>query len=149
MTVAIRNVNVASDDVTTWPFEAIVTLIERGTIGDWAVLGRAIGADPWGGVARQVSEWVALSDEPDVAALLRRRIVRARADLERNERAEVAARVRQRVSESGLTSAEFARRIGTSRTRLSTYCAGSVTPSAALFLRIDRVTPRDDLSTSS
>ncbi len=35
--------------------------------------------------------------------------------------------------------AEFASRIGTSTSRLSTYAAGKVTPSAALMLRIRRL----------
>ena len=46
------------------------------------------------------------------------------------------------VSESGLSLAEFASRIGTSRSRLSTYRSGRVTPSAALLLRMERLVAR-------
>ena len=43
MSVAFRNVDAHPDDpVDTWPYEAIVTVIERGTIGDWLRLTRAI-----------------------------------------------------------------------------------------------------------
>ncbi|MDQ3105887.1 MAG: helix-turn-helix transcriptional regulator [Actinomycetota bacterium] len=139
MSVTFRNVEVASDDVEQWPYEAIVITLERGTIGDWALLTRAIGASPWGEVARQVEDYLGYADEPDVASLLRRRIARARAEAERRERDDVAATVRAYVRRSGLARETFARRVGTSRTRLSTYCAGKVTPSAALLLRMSRV----------
>lgn len=141
MTLAFRNVDVADGGVESWPYEAIVTAIERGTIVDWAVLGRAIGSSPWGEVARQVEEYLTYADEPGVAPLLRRRIARARADQAAAEQADVAALVRTYVVRSGLSRAEFARRVGTSRPRLSTYCSGKVTPSAALLLRMSRVPP--------
>jgi transcriptional regulator with XRE-family HTH domain len=64
---------------------------------------------------------------------------RARARAEAEERAAVAAAIRDAVERSGLTQAEFASRIGTSSSRLSTYAAGKVTPSATLMLRISRV----------
>ena len=52
MGVAFRNVDVdPSAPVERWPYEAIVTVIERGTLGDWLILIRAITADPWGPVA--------------------------------------------------------------------------------------------------
>lgn len=139
--VVFRNVDVAAGGPESWPYEAVVTAVERGTIGDWATLGRAIGAHPWGEVARQVEEYLGYADEPGVTQLLRRRIARARAEAERAEREDVAAMVKQYVDSSGLSRGEFARRVGTSRTRLSTYCSGKVTPSAALLLRMSRVAP--------
>lgn len=146
MTLAFRNVDVPEGDVESWPYEAIVTAIERGTVSDWAVLGLAISSSPWGEVARQVEEYLTYADEPGVGALLRRRIERARTEREESERDEVAARVRELVLRSGLTREGFARRIGTSRPRLSTYCSGKVTPSATLLLRMSRVAP--DISRS-
>ena len=137
--LVFRNVDVPEEDVESWPYEAIVTAIERGTIGDWAVLGRAIGRSPWGKAARQVEEYLRYADEPGVVSLFVRRVARARAEAEAEERAEVAARVREHVERSGLSRDEFARRVGTSRSRLSTYCSGKVTPSAAMVLRMSRV----------
>lgn len=139
MTAPIRNVDVPSDDLTSWPYEAIVATIERGTLSDWARITKAIGAAPWGDVARQVEAYLEYADEPGVAALLQRRIAHARAATELAERSNVAAQVREYVRASGLSQEQFARRIGTSRTRLSTYCSGKVTPSAALMLRMSRV----------
>jgi predicted transcriptional regulator len=43
---------------------------------------------------------------------------------------------------SGVSRAELASRIGTSRPRLSTYCAGSVTPSDALVERMRALVDR-------
>jgi transcriptional regulator with XRE-family HTH domain len=53
------------------------------------------------------------------------------------------AEVRRLVDESGLTRADFASRIGTSASRLSTYVNGKVTPSAALLLRMKENAQRE------
>jgi transcriptional regulator with XRE-family HTH domain len=50
--------------------------------------------------------------------------------------------VRSTIALSGLNMTEFASRIGTSASRLSTYATGKVTPSAALMLRIRRLGSR-------
>lgn len=138
MSLRFRNVDVPTQ-VRTWPYEAIVTTIERGTIGDWAVLTREIARDPWGPVARQVEEHLEYAEEPGTVALFRRRIAAARASAEASEREQVAQRVRDLVLVSGMSAEEFARAIGTSRSRLSTYRSGKVTPSAALMVRMERV----------
>jgi hypothetical protein len=49
------------DPVETWPFEGILTAVERGTLPDWQRLAAAIRADPWGPVAQQVLEAVEMS----------------------------------------------------------------------------------------
>jgi transcriptional regulator with XRE-family HTH domain len=61
---------------------------------------------------------------------------------EANERAAVAAAIREAIQRSGLSQAEFASRIGTSPSRLSTYASGKVTPSATLMLRISHATDK-------
>jgi transcriptional regulator with XRE-family HTH domain len=63
-----------------------------------------------------------------------------------SERAEVATEVRNLVSASGLSRQDFAARLGTSRSRLSTYMSGKVVPSAALVVRMRRVAGARDLS---
>lgn len=138
MAVRFRNVQVP-EDVAAWPFEAVVTAIERGTVSDWAVLTREVARDPWGELARQIEDYLSYAEDPAVAGLLRRRIEAARTETESADRAEVARAVRDLVNRSGMPREAFARRIGTSRSRLSTYCTGSVTPSAALVLRMERV----------
>ena len=57
-----------------------------------------------------------------------------------SEREEVASEVRDLVARSGLSKQDFAERIGTSRSRLSTYMSGKVVPSATLIVRMRRAT---------
>ena len=137
MTVAFRNVEVdASAPVDTWPYEALVTLIERGTLGDWLLLTRAIGEDPWGPVARAVEDYLGYERPYGVGPLLARAIDRARSTAQARERAAVAAEVAELVARSGLSLTELASRIGTSHSRLSTYRSGTVTPSATMLHRL-------------
>lgn len=139
MTVAFRNVDASPDDhVRTWPFEGLVEVIDRGLVADWRPVFAEIRRSPWGTVARRVERYLGYRDHDGVSTLFRLVIDRARADADRSDRDEVAARVRDAVERSGLTKAEFASSIGTSASRLSTYLSGSVTPSAALLLRIER-----------
>lgn len=140
MSLAFRNVEVLPNTpVELWPYEALVTAIERGTVTDWATLSRAIRLDPWGPVARQVELYLSYARPWGVGPLLVRVIASARAHSEADERAAVAAEVRSLVEQSGLSPSEFALRIGTSRTRLATYRNGRVTPSAAVLVRMRRV----------
>jgi transcriptional regulator with XRE-family HTH domain len=67
----------------------------------------------------------------------------ARRQAEADERAAVATQIREAVKRSGLSRAEFASRIGTSPSRLSTYITGKVTPSATLKLRIQHTANRE------
>lgn len=143
MVLAFRNVELdPAAPVDSWPYEAIVTVIERGTIGDWAHLTRAIAADPWGPVARQVEDYLSYEHPYGVGPLLRRRIAAARHEAAAGERTEVAGEVAGLVERSGLTLAELAPRLGTSRSRLSTYRSGSVVPSATFMVRLRRLVER-------
>jgi DNA-binding transcriptional regulator YiaG len=120
--------------------------VERGTLPDWRRLARAIRADPWGPVAQQVLEAVRLSRPYGTTELLEGVVKRAREMAADSERAEVATEVRNLVSASGLSQQDFATRLGTSRSRLSTYMSGKVVPSAALIVRMRRVAGARDLS---
>ena len=138
MSVRFRNVDASpADDVTTWPYEALVTVIERGLVTDWQPVFAAVRRQPWGPVAREVERIAATTTDVAVGRLFAMAVARARADAERVERAEIARRVREAITASGLTAAEFAVGVGTSASRLSTYATGKVTPSAAMLLRIE------------
>jgi DNA-binding transcriptional regulator YiaG len=139
-----RNIEASPEDpVQTWPFEGILAAVERGTLPDWRRLAEAIDADPWGPVAQQVIEALSLCRPYGTAELLEGVIGRARAEAADAERQEVAAEIRNLVDGSGLSRQDFAGRIGTSRSRLSTYISGQVMPSAALMVRIRRVARSD------
>jgi DNA-binding transcriptional regulator YiaG len=136
-----RNITASvNDPVETWPFEGILTAVERGTLPDWRRLSAAVRADPWGPVAQQILEAVEISRPYGTSDLLTTVIERARQDAADAERDEVAGEVRDLVSRSGLSQQDFAVRLGTSRPRLSTYMSGKVTPSASLMVRMRHVT---------
>jgi len=138
--LAFRNVRATpKDPVDSWPAEALQAALERGSLTHWRKLGEAIRAEPWGPVARGVEAVLTHSRPYGVAPAMERTIAIARANAEQEERAAVADEVKGLVQTSGLTRAEFAARIGTSRSRLSTYETGKVTPSATLMLRMRRL----------
>lgn len=146
MILTFRNVDAEpADPVSSWPYEALVTAIERGTVTDWARITSEIAREPWGEVAREVEDYLGYASPYGVGPLLRRAIQRARSESASEERKQVADEVSCLFDRSGLSREQFARRIGTSRPRLSTYLSGSVTPSAALLVRmrdlVRRLTP--------
>ena len=138
MTLSFRNVDASpDDDVRTWPYEALVTAVDRGLVPDWQPLFAEIRRSPWGRVARRIERYLTYREPYGVGTLFSLAIQRARADRERADKAEVAARVRAAVAASGLTNAQFAELVGTSASRLSTYLNGQVTPSAAMLVRME------------
>lgn len=139
-----RNVDAEpSDPVATWPYEALVTAIERGSLSDWRLIAAELRRRPWGRIAASLDDYLGYAEDDGVAALMRGALERARAASRAEASGRVAAQVRALVSASGLTRAEFAARAGTSAPRLSTYCTGKVTPSAALMLRFEQVAAGD------
>ncbi len=138
-TLAFRNVDASpSDPVTDWPIEAVQAALERGGLSEWRRLVSEIRAQPWGAVARRVEGVLTHSRPYGIDKAMERAISTARSNAEVNEREAVAAEVGRLVKISGLSRVEFASRIGTSSSRLSTYVTGKVTPSAALLLRMAR-----------
>jgi hypothetical protein len=139
MAVRFRNVDASpDDDVRTWPYEALVSVVDRGLVADWQPVFAEIRRSPWGRVARRIERHLTYREPDGAGVLFALAIERARADSERADREQVAARVRAAVDRSGLTKAEFAALVGTSAPRLSTYLNGRVIPSAAMMLRIER-----------
>lgn len=138
--LAFRNVSASPNDpVAEWPQEAIQAALERGSLSHWRRLARAIRDEPWGPVARRVEEVLTYSRPYGVAKAMERVISRAREAAETSEQQAIAGEIVRLIDESGLTRTEFASRIGTSASRLSTYATGKVTPSASLLLRMRRV----------
>lgn len=141
MSVSFRNVDAdPSDDVRTWPYEALVTTIDRGLVADWQPLFVEVRRSPWGTVARRIERYLSYRESDGVSALFRLAIDEARRRADVSDKAKVASRIRAAVERSGLTAAEVAKLAGTSASRLSTYMNGSVTPSASMLVRIERLT---------
>jgi len=138
--LAFRNVDAdPSDPVESWPQEGFRAVIERGYLSDWARVANAVRAKPYGQAAATLADVLGYIDPSPAATLLASVLDQARADADAADRAAVAAEVRALVAASGLTQAEFARRLGTSRTRLSTWMNGHVTPGAATLRKMRRV----------
>lgn len=143
MPLQFRNVDASpDDDVCTWPYEALVTAIDRGLVPDWQPIFAEIRRSPWGPVARRVERYLSYREPDGVSTLFALAIKRARAAAEAAAKKEVAARVRTAVEQSGLTNGQFAELVGTSASRLSTYLSGRVTPSAAMLVRIEQAAVR-------
>lgn len=135
-----RNLDIdPSAPVTQWGVEGLLAAIDRGCLHDWRRIVSAINAEPWGPIASDLIAATDLAEDRGVAATLRRAIDRARQRTEDRARQEVSRRLAALVSESGFTAAEFAARLGTSPSRLSTYLSGKVVPSAALLVRAEGV----------
>ncbi|MGH3262935.1 MAG: helix-turn-helix domain-containing protein [Trebonia sp.] len=131
-----RNVDARADDpVQTWPVEALITAVERGSLRHWSRIASAVESDPWGPLARALEQALDCAQPYGVEPGMRRLLDRARRARAAAERQTVAAELRKLIDGSGLTAAEFASRLGTSASRLSTYLSGTVTPSAALLVR--------------
>lgn len=139
MSLAFRNLAITPDaPVREWPIEAIQTALERGGIEDWRRLADEIRVDPWGRTARRIEQVLTYTRPYGVSELMETVITRARERTEAEERESVAEEVRGFIAASGLSRTEFASRIGTSPSRLSTYATGKVTPSATLMVRMRR-----------
>jgi len=137
--VQFRNLEVVwSDPIDLWPYEAVVTTIERGLVRDWQPILRDMRLRPWGRVAGYVEHYTKNPDDASAGALFAAALAKARQDREEQEREEVASRVRRAIEASGVSATEFASRIGTSASRLSTYANGHVVPSAVMLVRIER-----------
>ena len=131
-----RNVDVSpSDPVEVWPYEALVIAMERGYLADWSRIAHSSKLAPWGKTARAVEAYAEYG-EHDIAALLTETIRIARISACAAAADAVAGQVRSAVARSGLTAGEFALEVGTSGSRMSTYMAGKVAPSAPLLQRI-------------
>ena len=146
MPLAFRNLDITPDaPVSSWPTEAVQAALERGDLEQWRRIVTEVKRDPWGRTARRLEEVLSYSRPYGIADVMDVVLARARRRVEDREREQVAAEVREAIARSGLSRSEFASRIGTSPSRLSTYATGKVTPSATMMLRMRKVAgPTDE-----
>lgn len=78
-----RNVDAEpSDDVATWPYEALVTAIDRGLVADWQPIFAEIRRAPRGPVAERVEQYLSYREADGAGSLFALAIARARIDNE-------------------------------------------------------------------
>lgn len=134
-----RNLDVTpADPVATWGVEGILTAIDRGSLEHWRRISRAVREDPWGPVAADLEQAVDLAESAGVAAAMRAGLERYRL----SEAQRLGAKIAEYVRRSGLSQSQFARAVGTSASRMSTYVSGKVVPSGVLLERMRRLAHR-------
>lgn len=132
-----RNIDVhPGSRVEEWGFEGLLSAVDRGGFYDWQKVVAGLRRDPWGPMARTLEREVfEVAESSGVVGAMRAALALARADAQASERQVVAAELQELLHRSGLSRAQFADRVGTSQSRLSTYLLGRVTPSASLMVR--------------
>lgn len=128
--------------VEFWPTSAIRSALQGGEIATWKRIAAALKRDPYGRTARQVEEVLEGTRPYGISKALWEVLERARIHLEADERAEVARHVGLLLDRSGLARQEFASRIGVSAEELGAYLEGRTSPSAALMIRMRRLSDR-------
>lgn len=141
MELKFRNIKASpNDSVSEWGTEGIVTALERGTIFHWKrmVLAALSSAE----VYESLEEALQISENTKVVRWVKEQLRREGwNDLEK-----VAHKLRLANLESGLSQKEFARELGTSASRFSTYLSAMVSPRAELVekaLRVSREKARE------
>lgn len=69
-----------ADDVRTWPYEALVTVIDHGLVPDWQPVFAEIRRSPWGLAARRVERYLGYREPDGVGTLFALAIEHARRD---------------------------------------------------------------------
>lgn len=134
------------EDVRPLPdLDSEEALLEVFRDGDAALWRRLVGtalSEPWTGRTENHLSLLDPDRRPGEVMGIRALADMARRIAEEDERRAVADHIRSTIAGTGLTQREFAALVGTSPSRLSTYVTGSVTPSAAMLLRINRMAKR-------
>lgn len=118
--------------------EELLEVTDHGSIVEWRHHLAMVAASPWSTYSRRLVELAVAADRPHASAAIEACVEMCREKHKDREREQVAQAIRRLVAVSGATQREFASWIGTSASRLSTYVAGTVTPSATMMLRITR-----------
>ncbi len=150
LTIDFRNIEVDTTlPVDDWPFEAILTIIERGRIDDWRILARAIWEHPWGATTRAVQTIIDWNENYGADALFRTTIERARHAFRDRHRARDGQRLRDLRCRAGLSLRELSERAGITAALLSNYETGSVSPTLDAVARICHATDQSPLANNS
>ncbi|VEG46695.1 Uncharacterised protein [Mycolicibacterium flavescens] len=128
--------------VEFWPTAAIRAALETDDLAVWQRIVAAIKRDPFGRTARQVEEVLETARPYGVSKALAEVLTRTREHLEANERAEVARHIQALLEHSGLGHQEFASRIGVPPDEFASFVSGQTSPSAALMVRMKRLSER-------
>lgn len=131
--LVFRNIDAAeSHPVETWGFEGLLTALDRGGLSQWRRIGEAVRNDPWGKVASGLEEVFQVAEDSGAVALLQKVL----SDARQTDKQSFGEQFTVLLEEPGMTQAQAAAFLGTSRTRVNSYCNGAVTPSAIVVERL-------------
>lgn len=134
MPLRFRNIEATPDDpVASWGFEGMLAAIDRGYAEHWTRLASAVAADP--GLEPTFEDAAVAAESRSTVRLIRALIEHD----QRDDRERAVQRLRHAFAATGLTQRELAARLGTSRSRLSTYLSGSVSPSMDVLVAVERL----------
>lgn len=135
------DLGVEGPELTT--VEAAVACLDNAGIQAWRAQVAVVAGNPWAPYPRTLVSLLRAGDRPEAAAALEASVRYYRERVAQQDRDRVAREVRRLVEASGLSQRQFAALCGTSAPRLSTYVNGLATPSAAMMLRLARVSKRE------
>lgn len=93
MALKFRNIDVAPDlPVREWPFEAVLTALERGGLSEWRRLAEEVRRDPWGPTSRKVQQALDVAAPYGVTELMTAIIADARANVDARDASDVEPR---------------------------------------------------------
>jgi hypothetical protein len=118
--------------------EELLDIAGNGSITEWRHLMALATESAWSPYAVRLVELAAEAGHPHAASVIAALIDLSREQQAEAERATVAREIGRLVALSGVPEPEFAEWMGTTPNHLSTYASGTVTPSAAVMLRISR-----------
>lgn len=134
MPLRFRNIDASPDDpVSDWGFEGMLAAIDRGYPRDWRKLVSAVMNDA---ALRDVFDEAVDAAESEATVKLLHAMIARR---ERSADEEALRRLQSAFLGTGMTQTELAQRLGTSRTRLSSYLSGKVTPSMTVLVEVERI----------
>lgn len=140
MTLRFRNLDVSPDaPVEEWGFEGLLAAVDRGELADWQRVADAVARAPHGEVADLLIEVLDAAEDSGAVGAFRSFLALLAEQEEAHARREVAEELRALWRASGLDQGEYARRLGTSRTRLNTYLNGRTVPLATVLVRARRL----------
>jgi hypothetical protein len=121
-----------------WGYDELLAAVESGD-RRCRQISLALDSDPRGALAGELGEVLEAAGNRGAVDMLRRALLSAVSRSDADERAVVAAQLRDHSDASGLSLTEFAARMGLSEPRLNAYLGGSFVPSAALMIRALRI----------
>lgn len=129
MTLSFRNLDVTPQDpVTEWGVEGLLTAIERGTAPDWKRIIATVSAIPQGGFREDLNEALELAEGGGAFVL---NLHLSQVDETSSEK--VLRRAQSAYRMANMSMEQYAKKVGTSRSRMSTYLSGKVMPSAQIL----------------